>query len=120
MEKQISAWTGEVLRAAIGRPHQKNLFRELPELRLWGAVYLWWLAIIASLILVPGWPLAILVAAVIVAVPFVVMSVRSRSIELGVYAVVAWIFHAAALPLGFFQPRRKPTDWIESKVLREP
>ncbi len=94
--------TGEVLRAAIGRPHQKNLFRELPELRLWGAVYLWWLAIIASLILVPGWPLAILVAAVIVAVPFVVMSVRSRSIELGVYAVVAWIFHAAALPLGFF------------------
>lgn len=112
--------TGEVLRAAIGRPHQKNLFRELPELRLWGTVYLWWLAIIASLIFVPGWPLAILVAAVIVVVPFVVMSVRSRSIELGVYAVVAWIFHAAALPLGFFQPRREPTDWIESKVLREP
>ncbi len=94
--------TGEVLRAAIGQPHQKNLFRELPELRLWGAVYLWWLAIIAALVFLPGWPLAILTAAVIAVVPFVAMSVRSRSIELGVYAVVAWIFHAAALPLGFF------------------
>ncbi|MBM7331904.1 glycosyltransferase family 2 protein, partial [Agrobacterium sp. S2] len=101
-------------------PHQKNLFRELPELRRWGAVYLWWLAIIAALVFLPGWPMAILTAAVIAVVPFVAMSVRSRSVELGVYAVVAWIFHAAALPLGFFQPRRKPTDWIESKVIREP
>lgn len=112
--------TGEVLRAAMGQPHQKNLFRELPELRLWGAVYLWWLAIVAALFFVPGWFPAIVVAAIIAAAPFVAMWVRTRSIELGVYAVVAWIFHAAALPLGFFQPRRKPTDWIESKVIREP
>ncbi|OIS93314.1 glycosyltransferase [Brucella cytisi] len=112
--------TGEVLRAAMGQPHQKNLFRELPELRLWGAVYLWWLAILAALIFVPGWPLAVLAATVIAVVPFAAMSIRSHSIELGIYAVVAWIFHAAALPLGFFQARRKPTDWIESKVIREP
>jgi hypothetical protein len=23
------------------------------------------------------------------------------------------------MPLGFFQPRRKPQDWIESRVLNE-
>ncbi len=112
--------TGEVLRAAIGQPHQNSLLRELPELRLWGAVYLWWLAIIAALVFLPGWPLAIGTAAILAALPFVAMSIRSRSVELGVYAVVAWIFHAAALPLGFFQSRRKPTDWIESRVIREP
>ncbi len=109
--------TGEVLRAALGKPHCRNVLKELPELKLWGAVYLWWLAILAALIFVPGPGRAFLAALVIAVLPFAAMSIRARSLSLGVYAVVAWIFHAAALPLGFFAPRRAPTDWVESRVL---
>lgn len=111
--------TGEVLRGAIGKPHLPNVIRELPELRLWGAIYLWWLATVAALVVVPGWPWAILAALVLAILPFALMSIRERSIGLGIYAVVAWIFHAAALPLGFFQPRRDPKDWIESRIVKE-
>ncbi len=111
--------TGEVLRAAVGQPHWQNVIKELPELRLWGAVYVWWLVVIAALLLGFVTPWALVAALVFALLPFVLMSIRERSVSLGVYAVVAWIFHAAAMPLGFFQPRRKPQDWIESRVLNE-
>lgn len=110
---------GEVLRGARGKPHWRNVLRELPELRLWGAVWLWWLAILAALVLALWFPWAALAALVIAVLPFALMSLRERSIAHGVYAVVAWMFHAAALPLGFLQKRRDPAGWIESRIVKD-
>ena len=45
------------------------------------------------------------------------MSLRKGGISMGLYTVVAWFFHAAALPVGFFRARRKPDAPIESKLL---
>jgi len=50
--------------------------------------------------------------------PVVLMSIKQKSLSLGFYAVVAWCFHAAALPLGFFGSRQPPDRWIESKLLK--
>ena len=108
---------GELLRGAIGKPYWRKILEELPELKLWAAVYIWWIAIIASLIGGPD-KLAALAAAVLsVAAIAGLMGWRRKSMALGLYAVVAWWFHAAALPVGFLRPRRSPADWIESRQL---
>ncbi|QND50832.1 glycosyltransferase [Phyllobacterium sp. 628] len=108
---------GELLRAAFGQPHWKKLIQELPELRLWAGVYLWWLVMIALLVFLPDKMTALAIDVALIAFVVAAMSVKQRSLSLGFYAVVAWCFHAAALPLGFFHSRRQPADWIESQVI---
>lgn len=111
---------GELLRAAQGKPHWRSLLRELPELRLWAIVYLWWLVLAMVLIFVPDKTIAVVIFLTLLALPVVAMSIKQRSLSLGVYAVVAWFFHAGALPLGYFHPRRSPDEWVESRVLSKP
>lgn len=111
---------GEVLRAAFGKAHFANLLAELRELRLWALVYAWWLVMIGVLVLVPDKGLALGIDLLLLLAVVGIMSLRYASLRLGLYAVVAWFFHAAALPLGFFHPRRPPADWIESRVLHAP
>lgn len=108
---------GELLRAAIGRPHWAMLINELPELRLWAGVYLWLIAMLVVLVFVPDKSTALLIDLALVLSVIAAMSLKQRSLALGVYAVVAWLFHAAALPLGFAHVRRSPGEWIESKLL---
>lgn len=107
--------TGELLRASVGKPYFADLVTELPELRLWAAVYGWWLFSLAILLLAPSITFGIgLVLALFIAI-VAAMSVKKRGLPMGLYTVVAWFFHAAALPVGFLQPRVPPTNWIESK-----
>lgn len=109
--------TGEVLRAATGKPHLWSLLREVRELRLWGAVYAGTLALLLVLLLMPNkWIAVLLCLAAIVGV-VAVMSVKHRSLKLGSYSVTAWMLMAAALPLGYFKSRRDPSAWIGSRVL---
>lgn len=111
---------GELLRAAIGQKHFRQLLRELPELRLWGFVYVWWLTLLLVLLLVPHKGVALGIDLLLIALVVGAMSAKHGNLELGLYAVVAWWFHAAALPLGFLQVRRAPAEWIESRVLHDP
>jgi glycosyltransferase involved in cell wall biosynthesis len=108
---------GELLRAAVGKDYWNDLLRELPELRLWAFVYVWWLAMILLPILLPNKPFAFLLDLMLIGLMVGVMSLKHRGLSLGFYSVVAWCFHAAALPLGFFQSRRKPDAWIESRLM---
>lgn len=110
---------GELLRAALGKPQWRRLIEELPELKLWALVYLWLSAMIMLPFALPSpaWGLAI--DAVLTAGIVGLMSLRQRGLSLGLYAVVAWLFHAAALPLGFFQKRTAPEAWIESRIVSD-
>ena len=108
---------GELLRAAFGRPYFFQLLRELPELKLWGAVYLWWLFCLLLLLVLPDKRLAFgLVGALLVGI-VALMSLRKGGLGMGLYTVVAWFFHAAALPAGFFRKRLSPTAPIESRIV---
>lgn len=111
---------GEVVRAALGRPHFKLIAREIRELRLYLLVYLWWAAIVLALVLVPDKPLAAGLALASVAGAVALRSWRQKSLALGVYGVVAWWASALALLLGFLRPRRRPGDRIESRVVSAP
>lgn len=110
---------GELLRSAVGKPHFKMLFAELPELRLWMAVYAWIILMLLLLAVMPNMGLAVLTDLIMVAAAVVLMSVKHRSLSVGLYSVTAWFFHAAALPLGFFAARKDPVSFIESTVIQE-
>lgn len=108
---------GELLRASLGKPYFFQLLRELPELRLWGAVYLWWGFSLALLLFLPNKGLALgLVLALLVGI-VALMSWRKGGLGMGLYTVVAWFFHAAALPAGFLRRRLEPDAPIESRVI---
>ncbi len=110
--------TGELLRAAWRQGRLKAVIQENPEMKLWLGVYVWWALLIVFLIggiFHPAWLLGF---AVVLLLPVLVMMLKKKSVSLGLYAIVAWCFHAAALPFGLFAPRRNPTDWIESKLLK--
>lgn len=109
---------GELLRAGSEQQRMKVLTDELPEVRLWVGVYVWWAALLLCLIYGFFNPLGFAALLVLLVAPVLLMSIKQKSLSLGLYAVVAWCFHAAALPLGFFSARKKPDDWIESKLLK--
>ncbi|MBN9470508.1 MAG: glycosyltransferase family 2 protein [Bosea sp.] len=108
---------GELLRASLGRPYFFQLLRELPELRLWGAVYLWWALSIGLLLFLPQKGLALGLVLALLAGIVALMSWRKGGLGMGLYTVVAWFFHAAALPAGFLRQRLEPDAPIESRVI---
>jgi glycosyltransferase involved in cell wall biosynthesis len=111
--------TGEILRATFGRESFPLTLRKLRwELFLFAAVHLWWLALIGATFFADG--LSMAVAATLLAVlPFAAMSVRSRSVAIGVYSVTAWNVYSAGLWPGLLRRRTNPAHWIESKVIRD-
>ncbi len=110
---------GELLRASVGRRYFLRLFNELPELKLWLAVYLWWGLSLALLVLLPDKAVAAALVAGLVVAAVLVMGARKRSLGMGLYTVVAWFFHAAALPVGFLRRRRDPSAPVESRLLKQ-
>ncbi len=110
---------GELLRAALGKPQWRRLIEDLPELKLWAGVYLWLIAMIVLPFALPSPAMGLALDAILTAGIVGAMSLRQRSLSLGLYAVVAWVFHAAALPLGFLQSRKAPEAWIESRIVKD-
>lgn len=111
---------GELLRAGMEQQRFAALASELSEVRLWCGVYLWWAVLLGCFLYGMFDPYAFLMGLAALLLPVVLMSIKQKSLSLGFYAVVAWCFHAAALPLGFLSARRRPDDWIESKLLKSP
>ncbi|MBB5049363.1 glycosyltransferase involved in cell wall biosynthesis [Rhodopseudomonas rhenobacensis] len=109
--------TGEVLRAALGRPYFIQVLRELPELRLWAAVYLLWALCLLLIVALPNKAAALLLVVALFAGLVAIVSRRKGSVRMGLYTVVAWFFHAAALPIGFFRARLQPDAPIESRIV---
>ncbi|WP_011582197.1 MULTISPECIES: glycosyltransferase [Chelativorans] len=110
---------GELLRAAMGKPHFLCLLKELPELRLWGLVLAWMVFALALLVVLPNKLLALGIVLATFAFAVAVMSLRKGGLAMGLYVVVAWFFHAAALPVGFLRSRVDPKAWVESRKLNE-
>lgn len=109
---------GELTRASLGKPYFYTLFRELPELRLWICVHVFWMSCLALLIAMPDKALAFGIVGGFLVLIVGLMSLRKGGFSMGLYTVVAWFFNAAALPVGFLRPRREPAAPIESRLLQ--
>ena len=111
---------GEILRAAMGRGRfWRTLTRLRREVALLAAVHLWWLCLIMAPLVLEGPIAAAVTAAMLTLLPFAVMSVRCRSVGLGVYSVAAWNVYAAGLWPGLLHARVDPSAWIDSVVVRD-
>lgn len=95
---------GEVLRAALGRPHAGIVLRGLGHIRTGIAVIVWWGLLIAAAALMP-WLLVALVAA-----PLAFLSWRRGSLALGVYSLASWNATACGLLSGLMRRRVPPTE----------
>ena len=70
-------------------------------------------------LLIPSWPLALLAMAALIAFPVVAMAVRWRSLNAGLYSVLAWNVYAICFLPGFLRRRMPPTAWIDSTVVKD-
>jgi hypothetical protein len=109
---------GEVLRAAIGRPHLGFVLRNDRNIMLSGLIVCWWLTIVGILLLVKGWPAFFAIAAIGL-LPFVIMTLRWGSLNGALYSVVVWnVFTLCFLP-GFLRRRKPPRKWMASTVVKD-
>lgn len=111
---------GELARATLGTPRLAEALRKLRILPLSLGVAVWLASLPAILLLGRGALWAVVLAAAVAAAPFVAMSLRRRSLRLGVYAVALWLVYMIGTLRGFLRPRTPPTDPIPSRILRDP
>ena len=109
---------GEILRAAVGGKYLKNALVELRPIRFAVGMLVYWplaclLALAAPSI---GWAIAFLVFAA--ALPVAAMAIRSGSLKGGAYSVAVWHLTAINLLLGLIRVRKRPTELIDSRILR--
>ncbi|WHZ09670.1 MAG: Putative glycosyltransferase [Burkholderiaceae bacterium] len=112
------AWgLGELIRAAVGRPHLHLVLRGLRELYLYILVLIWWLVLVS----VPLWPLSaplrIGAFCTLVVIPMMLMVWRKRSADKALYSVASWCVNAAGLVCGVLRPRQPVRDPVPSRVL---
>src|SRR5262245_6880719 len=110
--------TGELIRAAVGRPHFWFVTGKDKSFLLTLLVAAWWVTVAALALALRGFS-AELAAALILLLPVAAMSLRWRSLRHGLYSVVAWNVYALSFLPGFLRPRVAPTTWIDSTLLQD-
>lgn len=115
----VSFAEGEILRAATGQRHFLTILHKKRQmLVLLALVHAWWLCLVLLPLLLGGW-LGAAAALLIGAFPVIVMALRSRSLTIGIYSVVAWQVYAIGFWPGLLRRRIPPTDWIASTVVQD-
>jgi glycosyltransferase involved in cell wall biosynthesis len=109
--------TGELLGAAIGQRHFWFAVGKDHNCLLCLAVTGWWITLALATVALSGWSAALATGAILL-FPFAGMSLRWRSVRLGLYSVTAWNVFALCFWPGLLQRRLPPADWIESTVLQ--
>jgi hypothetical protein len=110
---------GDVLRAALGRPHLRLVLAGLKEIYLWLAMIGWWLTLAVLVAVDAPFPLKLVLLAAVLAAPVLVMAVRARSFRRGLYAVTAWNAYTVGLMAGLLRRRRPPAAPIASRILHD-
>jgi uncharacterized membrane protein YphA (DoxX/SURF4 family) len=108
--------TGELFRAAIGRPHFWFVVRNDNNCVLCFLVAGWW-STIAVAALAFGGMTAVFTIGAIAILPVAAMSVRWRSLCKGLYSVATWNVFALSFMPGLLRQRVPPIRWIDSLVV---
>jgi glycosyltransferase involved in cell wall biosynthesis len=119
MKTRNACGPGEIIRAALGRPHFSLIVHDDRNSRLCGLVALWWAAMAAVPIVLGGLDAVVAIAALF-ALPFAVMSWRWRSLRHGLYSVMAWNTQALCFLPGFLRRRKPPGEWMASTIIKDP
>jgi glycosyltransferase involved in cell wall biosynthesis len=110
---------GQIIRAAQQSRYLDRAFRDIFALRLSTLVWLYWLAVLLALIVVP-YRLAILGLAFVGVVAMVALiAYRHGSLASGFNSVLDWHLLAVIGVAGLFGRWRSPTEPIASRVIKE-
>lgn len=106
---------GEVIRAAWGKRHWRQIVGSFAQLRYSAAVYAWWLALLVMLALgsVPAF-------LVILALPLAFLTWRRGTLRVGLYSLATWNVIAIGLLQGIVRPRRAPDAPVPATDLSGP
>lgn len=105
---------GEVLRGALFRPHMLYVLRDLNHIRFgFFIIFLWWVPLIAGLFIHPRG----LLSALMIVGALTFLSLRRRSLRLGLYSLTAWNVSALGLIMGAFRKRVAPEKPIRFREL---
>jgi glycosyltransferase involved in cell wall biosynthesis len=110
--------TGELLRAAVGRPHFRYVVTKDSNCFLCLLVAGWWTTVAIAAFALSGFAAAFAVGALLL-LPIAAMSLRWRSVRHGLYSVAAWNVYALSFFPGFLRSRGSPTSWIDSTILED-
>jgi len=110
--------TGDLLRASVISAYLKTALIELRALRIFGIVLISWIVVLMIVMFAPHLSWAVGALCTIFLAPVIAMSLRQRSIKLGLYSVAQWHIYAFGLLIGIFGKRKPPGDPIESRIFR--
>lgn len=99
---------GELLRAALGKPHFKLVLQDVKELRIYFAVILWWILLVLVMVMVTPLDAKLLTFFMVLLTPIFAMTIKKQSLSKAIYSVVSWNFNTAGMLRGFFAPRKSP------------
>jgi glycosyltransferase involved in cell wall biosynthesis len=109
---------GEVLRAALGQPHFGIVASDLTHIRN-GLAVLAWVGMLLAAAAISMLNVSFLVALFVLAVlPILLLSIRRRSLSLGVYSLASWLVSAIGMVDGFFRHRVDPRVPLQYTVLK--
>lgn len=109
MRSGYSGAPGEVLRGALFKPHMLYVLKDLNHIRFGFIVILfWWVPLVAGLFIEPHGLLTV----VMLALALGFLSLRRRSLRLGLYSLVAWNVSALGLIMGALRKRKTPDEPI--------
>jgi glycosyltransferase involved in cell wall biosynthesis len=110
---------GELLRGAWGQPHFEMAVAGLRELRIYLLVLGWWLALLSLLLLSVQYSKALAAFLALLLAPFVLMTMRKRSLSKAMFSVVSWCFNTAGLLRGLVALRKLPTEPVHTATVKQ-
>ncbi len=119
VRSRMAFGTGELVRAALGRPHFWFVVRHDRSIVLNMLVYGWWLTMAAALLLSPDWITGAILTAAIAVLPVAAMSIRWHSFVSGLYSVAVWNVLALCFIPGLLRRRKPAAGWIASTVVKD-
>lgn len=108
---------GELLRAAVGKPHLSLVAKELRELKIYAATMLIWLALVLVLIVPDSLYIKALLFIAVLFAPVMFMGLRKGGFGKALYSVASWYVNTAGLVRGFMRQSRSPMQPIKSITL---
>ncbi|HWA20176.1 MAG TPA: glycosyltransferase [Devosia sp.] len=111
--------SGELLRSALGRRHLVSVLREANVYAISAGLATWvllGLVVVGVLFGASRWA-ALGVGLLWLLAPIALMSLKKRSVKLGIYSMVTWSMGLVGLVRGFFRNSAIPTAAIASREL---
>lgn len=119
MSSGYALGAGEIARATFTRSSFPEVFWKVRLLWISVLVLAWLAAIPAGYLVGSTMGSGAAVAGLIFIAPFLAMILRRRSLQLGLYSVVAWIVFTIGSLRGLLRPRIDPTGWIPSRLIQD-